>query len=175
MDLQLKGKTAFVSGSSSGIGLGIALELAAEGCDVVVHGRDKARAQETARQVQAKGVRAAITLGDLAVEEEATAVCDAALAAFLVIQHADVSTQERYLPIIRARVAEGEAKPAWFALLTDRILVAKGKPQVYGTQSRANPETGVTEPVEIGDPERVNERRALLGLKPLKRLSANAH
>ena len=82
MDLQLKGKTAFVSGSSSGIGLGIALELAAEGCDVVVHGRDKARAQETARQVEAKGVRAVITLGDLAVEEEATAVCDAALAAF---------------------------------------------------------------------------------------------
>ena len=68
MDLQLKGKTAFVSGSSSGIGLGIALELAAEGCDVVVHGRDKARTQETARQVEAKGVRAAVTLGDLAIE-----------------------------------------------------------------------------------------------------------
>jgi hypothetical protein len=100
---------------------------------------------------------------------------DAALAAFLVIQHADVATQERYLPIIQARVAEGEAKPAWLALLTDRILVAKGKPQVYGTQSRVNPKTGVTEAVEIRDPRRVNERRALLGLKPLKRLPANAH
>ena len=49
---------------------------------MVVHGRDKARTQETARQVEAKGVRAAVTLGDLAVEKEASTVCDAALDAF---------------------------------------------------------------------------------------------
>lgn len=82
MDLQLKGKRAFVSGSSSGIGLGIALELAAEGCDVVVHGRDKKRAEETARQVEAKGVKALVTLGDLASDEDAERVCDAALKGF---------------------------------------------------------------------------------------------
>lgn len=82
MDLQLKGKRAFVSGSSSGIGLGIALELAAEGCDVVVHGRDAARTGETARKVEELGVKSAVTLGDLADEREAMQVCDAALAAF---------------------------------------------------------------------------------------------
>lgn len=82
MDLQLKGKRAFVSGSSSGIGLGIALELAAEGCDVAVHGRDKARTEATARKVEAMGVKAVVTLGDLADEQEADKVCDAALEAF---------------------------------------------------------------------------------------------
>jgi 3-oxoacyl-[acyl-carrier protein] reductase len=82
VDLQLKGKKAFVSGSSSGIGLGIALEPAAEGCDVVVHGRDRARAQETVSQVEARGVKAALALGDLADEQEAERVCKVALDAF---------------------------------------------------------------------------------------------
>src|SRR3954464_15695666 len=82
MDLELRGKRAFVSGSSSGIGLGIALELAAEGCDVVVHGRDRERTAETARQVERLGVKSAITIGDLADEVEADRVADDALAAF---------------------------------------------------------------------------------------------
>lgn len=82
MDLKLKGKRALVTGSSSGIGAAIALELAAEGVSVVVHGRDAERAGEVARQVQAKGVGAAVALGDLTRDAEAAAVADAALAAF---------------------------------------------------------------------------------------------
>lgn len=41
MDLQLKGKTAIVTGGSAGIGLAIAKELAAEGVSVTVPGRTK--------------------------------------------------------------------------------------------------------------------------------------
>src|SRR5271169_2326940 len=81
MDLQLKGKRAFVSGSSSGIGKGIALELAQAGCDIAVHGRDKARTEGTAREVAALGVKSAVTLGDLAKDSDATKICDTALAA----------------------------------------------------------------------------------------------
>lgn len=40
MDLQLRGKTAFVSGSTQGIGRAVASRLAAEGARVVVNGRD---------------------------------------------------------------------------------------------------------------------------------------
>ena len=93
---------------------------------------------------------------------------EAALAAFLVIQHADLATQERYLPLIRARVAENEAKGAWLALITDRILIRQGKPQLYGTQYRADPDTGKTEPFPIADPANVDARRIELGMKPLK-------
>ena len=81
MDLQLKGKRAFVSGSSSSISKGIALELAAEGCDVVVHGRDKIRTEETAHEVKKLGVKSAVTIGDLTKDADATNVCDSALAA----------------------------------------------------------------------------------------------
>jgi 3-oxoacyl-[acyl-carrier protein] reductase len=82
MDLQLKGKRALVTGSSSGIGAAIARELAAEGVSVVVHGRDAAKAAEVAHQIEAKGGRASVALGDLTGDTEATAVANAALAAF---------------------------------------------------------------------------------------------
>ena len=43
MDLQLKGKTALVTGSTAGIGLGIATRLAKEGAAVIVNGRTQER------------------------------------------------------------------------------------------------------------------------------------
>ncbi|WP_158807060.1 SDR family oxidoreductase [Beijerinckia sp. L45] len=43
MDLHLDGKTALVTGGSAGIGRAVALALVAEGCRVVVVGRDEAR------------------------------------------------------------------------------------------------------------------------------------
>ena len=49
MELGLKGKVALVTGSSRGIGRGIALALAAEGCDVMLTGRDEKALQEVAR------------------------------------------------------------------------------------------------------------------------------
>lgn len=43
MDLDLTGRTAFVSGSTQGIGHAVAAALVAEGMSVVVHGRDEGR------------------------------------------------------------------------------------------------------------------------------------
>lgn len=41
MDLKLKGKTALITGSSSGIGYAIALGLAKEGVKVYINGRSQ--------------------------------------------------------------------------------------------------------------------------------------
>lgn len=46
MDLQLKGKTALVTGSTAGIGLAIASALAGEGARVIVNGRTSKRVDE---------------------------------------------------------------------------------------------------------------------------------
>ena len=67
MDTGLEGKTAVVTGSSSGIGRAIALQLAAAGADVLVHTRTSAAAADAvAAEVQALGRRAMVLLADLA-------------------------------------------------------------------------------------------------------------
>src|SRR5579872_731825 len=52
MDLQLKDKLAFVSGSTAGIGLAIAKALAAEGAQVVVNGRTQARVSQAVDEIR---------------------------------------------------------------------------------------------------------------------------
>jgi NAD(P)-dependent dehydrogenase (short-subunit alcohol dehydrogenase family) len=74
VDLDLKGRRALVTGSSSGIGEGIARMLAAEGCAVVVHGRNRERAEQVAREIDAAG----IALGELSTDEGAASVYDQA-------------------------------------------------------------------------------------------------
>jgi 3-hydroxybutyrate dehydrogenase len=63
----LKGKTAIVTGSTSGIGLGIATALAAEGCDVMLNGFGEPAAIERIRGGLAKeyGVRVAYSSADV--------------------------------------------------------------------------------------------------------------
>lgn len=78
MDLQLKGKRALVTGSSSGIGRGIAEVMAREGAVVVVHGRNRERSQDTLDAIRAAGGEAHLALGDLATDAGAAAVAQAA-------------------------------------------------------------------------------------------------
>jgi 3-oxoacyl-[acyl-carrier protein] reductase len=74
MDLQLKGKRALVTGSSTGLGEAIARRLALEGVQVIVHGRNEERAAAVAASINAVYV-----LGDLATDEGANAVAEGAL------------------------------------------------------------------------------------------------
>ena len=74
MDLQLKDKRALVTGSTSGIGAEIARMLASEGVRVIVHGRDRARAQAVVAEIEAKGHRADMALGDLMTADGIEAV-----------------------------------------------------------------------------------------------------
>ena len=82
MDLQLTGKRALISGSSSGIGAECARTLAREGVAVVVHGRDRERAEAVAKQITDAGGKAAVTIGDLEQDDEADRVAAEALDAF---------------------------------------------------------------------------------------------
>ena len=92
---------------------------------------------------------------------------EGARAAFLIVQHADRDRafQEEYLTYLESAVAAGDAPGEALALLTDRVRVAKGEPQLYGTQVNLTPDGLVLLPIE--DSLHVDERRAALGMPPL--------
>ncbi len=52
MDLKLKDKKAFVSGSTAGIGLAIASRLAREGAEVWLNGRTQKRVDEAMAEIK---------------------------------------------------------------------------------------------------------------------------
>jgi NAD(P)-dependent dehydrogenase (short-subunit alcohol dehydrogenase family) len=82
MDLELEGKVAFVTGSTSGIGEAIVRRLAREGASVVVHGRRAAEADRIVADITAAGGKAKAALGDLSADGSAEQVAKGALAAF---------------------------------------------------------------------------------------------
>jgi 2-amino-4-hydroxy-6-hydroxymethyldihydropteridine diphosphokinase len=68
---ELAGRRAVVTGATSGIGRAIALELAAAGADVVIHGRRSPdAAHNVAESVERHGVRSHVLLADLHDERE---------------------------------------------------------------------------------------------------------
>lgn len=82
MELQLQGKRALVTGSTSGIGETIAKTLAEEGVAVVVHGRREKAAIRVMDEVTSKGGKAAIAIGDLSTDESAADVAQQTIKAF---------------------------------------------------------------------------------------------
>jgi 2-amino-4-hydroxy-6-hydroxymethyldihydropteridine diphosphokinase len=67
---ELTGLKVLVTGSTRGIGRAIALELAAAGADVLIHGRQSAAAEEVTCLVQSHRVRAHWIVADLRLSEE---------------------------------------------------------------------------------------------------------
>jgi NAD(P)-dependent dehydrogenase (short-subunit alcohol dehydrogenase family) len=63
--LDLQDQRALVTGATSGIGRAVALELARQGAEVVVHGRDAERGALTVKTIQAEGGRARFVAADL--------------------------------------------------------------------------------------------------------------
>jgi 3-oxoacyl-[acyl-carrier protein] reductase len=74
---ELTGLRALVTGSTSGIGRAVALELASAGADVIVHGRRSVEAaKETAERVRRAGGRSAVLLADLRDRAECQRLAD---------------------------------------------------------------------------------------------------
>jgi hypothetical protein len=88
-------------------------------------------------------------------------------AIWAVIQHSNLENQEKYLILMREAVKNGKARPAQLALLEDRILVGKGKEQIYGTQAGTD-SLGIYKLYPIKDERNVNKRRFSAGLGPLQ-------
>ncbi len=85
-------------------------------------------------------------------------------ALFLVIQHADIDTQLKYMPMMKEAVKKGDASASSLAMLEDRVAIRQGKRQIYGSQMTRDTESGEFYVSPLVDPENVNARRAEVGL-----------
>jgi hypothetical protein len=95
---------------------------------------------------------------------------DANNAIFLVIDHSDLETMNKYLGVFQDAASRGILPMQDLVTLEDRILMNSGKPQFYGTQSRQISKEGKSQiyiwPVD--NPDSLNERRASLGLSTIE-------
>jgi hypothetical protein len=92
---------------------------------------------------------------------------DGAHAAWLLAQHADSDPafQRQCLDLLTAAAAQGEATLRQVAYLTDRVLLAEGQPQEFGTQVMAR--NGAWVPCSVRAQAGVDQRREAMRLGPM--------
>lgn len=115
MDLGLRGKTAVVTGSTAGIGLAIAAELAVEGARVVVNGRTRPRVDAAIAAVRARAPGADVS--GVAADLGTAAGGDAVVAAA-----PDVDVLVNNVGIFEARAFPEIPDDAWSRILEVNVL-----------------------------------------------------
>lgn len=78
-----KQRTALVTGSGKNIGRAIALELATNGCNIILNGlSNRAACESVAREVEAAGSDVLIAMGDVGVRDEALSIAESGIQQF---------------------------------------------------------------------------------------------
>lgn len=80
--MELKGKVALVTGSAQGIGKAIAISLAREGADVIISDVNLEKAEETAKEIGAMGVKTLAIKANVADFAEVEGMIDKVIAEF---------------------------------------------------------------------------------------------
>ncbi len=113
MELGLSGKVALVTGSSRGIGRGIAVALAQEGCDLVLTGTDHAALMDAAAAATAHGRKATAVAIDLRKDIAPAALTEAALSAYgrldILVNNAGTTKRGDFLTLTDADWQDGYA------------------------------------------------------------------
>jgi 3-oxoacyl-[acyl-carrier protein] reductase len=127
-DGRLAGTVAIVTGAARNIGRAIAVALAEEGGAVVVNAlSDRAAAEKLADEIRGAGGRAVVQMGDVTREADATALADAAAAAFgrvdVLVSNAAVRRQTPFLDMTFEEWRRVLAVPLDGAFLCARAVV----------------------------------------------------
>ncbi len=108
MDLGISGRTAIVCASSRGLGRACATALAAEGCRVVINGRDAERLEQTAAEIRkASGGEVIAVAGDVGTREGQDALLSAAPAPDILVNNNGGPPRKDFRDLDRAAMLKG--------------------------------------------------------------------
>jgi NAD(P)-dependent dehydrogenase (short-subunit alcohol dehydrogenase family) len=86
----LTGQTALVTGATAGIGYAIAVQLANEGAEVIVHGRDAERGAKAVRDIENAGGKARFIAADVSKAADVRRLADEAGAVDILVNNAGI-------------------------------------------------------------------------------------
>src|SRR4051812_33191249 len=137
----LAGQRALVTGATSGIGRAVALELARDGAEVVVHGRDAARGAETADGITASGGKARFVAADLGDPADVRRLAEEAGAVDVLVNNAGISvwapTADFDIEAYDAMFASNVRAPFLLVGAIAPRMVARGKGSIVSVSSMA--------------------------------------
>jgi NAD(P)-dependent dehydrogenase (short-subunit alcohol dehydrogenase family) len=99
----LTGKTALVTGATAGIGYAIAVQLAAEGAEVIVHGRNVERGEKAVQDIENAGGTARFIAADVANADDVRRLADQAGPVDILVNNAGIY---RFAPTVETTDAD---------------------------------------------------------------------
>jgi len=140
-DRDLQDQRALVTGATSGIGRAVALQLARDGAEVVVHGRNAARGAETVDAITALGGRACFVAADLSDPTDLQRLVEAVGDVDVLVNNAGVSwfgpTADLPVDTFDALFASDVRAPYFLVAAFAPKMVAKGKGSIINVGSMA--------------------------------------
>ncbi len=149
MDLQLKDKTALVTGASVGIGRGIALALAAVGVRLAITARRMDKLREVADELVALGAPAPVLIEqDMYAEDAAKRIADAAMAGLgqvdILVNNAGGSRSFKDLHVSEAQWQEAITlnfhRPRQLGDVLIDQMIARGWGRIINITGKSEPE-----------------------------------
>ena len=149
MNLELRGKTALVTGASAGLGLAIAQQLASEGVKLCIVARRRELLDQVAQEIKAAGGLAphiaVIDLMDADAPQKLVAEADAGLGHIDILIHCAGGSSKMSIASEEERVATATIKYTGVRQLTLRVMPG----MIQRKWGRVINISGKSEPVEL--------------------------
>jgi NAD(P)-dependent dehydrogenase (short-subunit alcohol dehydrogenase family) len=137
----LEGQKALVTGATSGIGRAVALQLARDGADVMVHGRDAARGAEAVAEISAAGGEARFVAADLGDPAGVAHLAQEAGDVDILVNNAGISlfspTAEVEMAAFDKMFASNVRAPFFLVAAFAPGMVARGRGSIISLSSMA--------------------------------------
>ena len=138
---QLEGQRALVTGATSGIGRAVALALARDGAEVLVHGRDAARGAQTVQEITAAGGKASFVSADLSDPADVQGLADDVGEVDILINNAGISrfapTAEFDAAAFDKMFASNVRAPFFLVAASAPGMAARGRGSIVSLSSMA--------------------------------------